>query len=182
MEPTPPFPGAWSGRALARRPFAGFPRLALAAGLLVAALSGPEPALAQKVRITKLSDVDFGQISNLQADARRAQNVCLFSNSMGGRYSITATGSGSGSSFTLTNGANSLAYEVEWSDQSGQTSGASLSPAVASTGRVSAATHQTCTSGPTTSASLIVILRSSALTQAREGNYSGSLTLVVAAE
>ena len=182
MGPTPPFPAAWSGRAAVRKPISGFPHLALAAGLLVTALAGPEPALAQKVRITNLSDVNFGLISNLQADARRAQNVCLFSNSTGGRYSITATGSGSGSSFTLSNGANSLAYEVEWSDQSGQTSGTSLSPAVASTGRVSAATQQTCNSGPATSASLIVVLRSSALTQAREGSYTGSLTLLVAAE
>lgn len=182
MEPTPLFPGAWLGRDTVRRPFNGFPRLALMIGLFAAALAGPEAALAQKVRITNLSDVNFGLISNLQADARRAQNVCLFSNSTGGRYSVTATGSGTGSAFTLTNGANSLAYEVEWSDQSGQTSGTSLSPAVASVGRVSAATQQTCNSGPATSASLIVILRSSALTQAREGSYSGSLTLVVAAE
>lgn len=138
--------------------------------------------MAQKVRVTNLSDVNFGLISNLQADARRAQNVCVFSQSSGNRYSVTAIGSGTGSSFALSNGSNSLAYEVEWNDQSGQTSGTSLSPTVAATGRVSAATQQTCNSGPATSASLIIILRSSALTQAREGSYSGSLTLVVAAE
>ena len=82
----------------------------------------------------------------------------------------------------MSNGASSLDYEVEWSDQSGQTTGTSLTPAVAVTGRASAATHQACNSGPATSASLIVFLRSSSLTQAREGNYSGSLTLLVAAE
>ena len=138
--------------------------------------------MAQKVRITNLSDVNFGLISNLQADTRRAQNVCLFSQSSGNRYSITATGSGAGSSFALSNGSHALPYEVEWSDQSGQTSGTSLSPTVAATGRTSAATHQTCNTGPSPSASLIVVLRSSALSQAREGNYSGTLTLVVAAE
>jgi len=132
--------------------------------------------------VTNLSDVNFGLISNLQADARRSQNVCLFSNSTGGRYSITATGSGSGSSFALNDGSNSLPYEVEWSDQSGQTGGTSLAPAVSATGRVSAASQQACNSGPATSASLIVVLRASSLTQAREGNYSGSLTLLVAAE
>lgn len=182
MEPLPPSLDARHEGARARGTLKGAPRLALPIACLLAALMSPHPAAAQKVRITNLSDVNFGLIANLQADARQSQNLCVFSQSTGGRYSITATGSGSGSSFALTSGANSLAYEVEWSDQSGQTSGTSLVPAVAATGRVSAATHQTCNSGPASSASLIVILRSSILTQAREGNYSGSLTLVVAAE
>lgn len=142
----------------------------------------PAPALADKVRIGGLSDVDFGLIANLQADARRAQNICVYSNGAGNRYSVTAIGSGTGSSFALSNGSNSLAYEVEWSDQSGRTSGTNLAPNVAATGRVSSATQQTCNSGPVASASLIILLRSSALSQAREGSYSGSLTLLVAAE
>lgn len=160
----------------------GGPRLAFSLTLFLTAAAISAQAEAQKVRITNLSDVDFGLVSNLRADAKRSQNVCVFSQSTGGRYSITATGSGSGSAFTLSNGANSLDYEVEWADQSGQSSGTSLAPNVAATGRVSAATHQSCNSGPAASASLIVILRSSSLTQAREGNYSGSLTLLVAAE
>ena len=93
-----------------------------------------------------------------------------------------AAGSGAGSSFALTNGSAALSYEVEWSGQSGQTGGTRLTPNVALTGQTSAATQQTCNSGPTASASLSIILRSSQLSQAREGNYSGSLTLVVAAE
>lgn len=182
MEPLPPSLDARVRGGKARGTFKGAPRLAFAAALFLAAVSSPNPAAAQKVRITNLADVNFGLISNLQADALRSQNVCVFSQSIGGRYSITATGSGAGSTFALSNGSSSLAYEVQWSDQSGQTSGTSLVPAVAATGRVSAATQQTCNSGPASSASLIVILRSSSLAQAREGNYSGSLTLVVAAE
>lgn len=182
MEPLPPSRDARHEGGKARGTLKGAPRLTLPIAVLLAAFFSPQPAAAQKVRISDLSDVNFGLIANLQTDARRSQNVCVFSQSAGGRYSITATGSGSGSSFALTNGANSLAYEVEWNDQSGQTSGTSLVPAVAVTGRVSAATQQTCNSGPPSTASLIVILRSSSLTQAREGNYSGSLTLVVAAE
>lgn len=159
----------------------GAPRLALPIALFLAA-AFPLPASAQKVRITNLSDVDFGLISNLQSDARRSQNVCVFSNSTGNRYSVIATGSGTGSSFELSNGSNSLTYEVEWNDQSGQTTGTSLAPNVAATGQVSSATQQACNSGPPTSGSLIVVLRSSSLTQAPEGSYSGSLTLLVAAE
>ena len=162
------------------RPF--YARLALPIAILILGAGFPTAAAAQKVRITNLSDVDFGLIANPQADARRSQNVCLFSNSSGNRYSIIATGSGAASAFALTNGSSSLPYEVEWSDQSGQSSGTSLTPSVAATGRVSAATQQTCNSGPATSASLTIVLRSSALSQAREGSYSGSLTLLVAAE
>lgn len=182
MEPVPPLLDTCFKQGKARSTLSGAPRPALCTALLLALASCPFPASAQKVRITNLSDVDFGLVTNLQSDARRSQNLCLFSNSGGSRYSITATGSGAGSSFTLSNGSGSLGYDVEWSDQSGQAAGTSLAPGVASTGRVSSATQQSCNSGPPTSASLIIILRASALAQAREGNYSGSLTLLVAAE
>ena len=182
MELIPPSLGAHPSCGKARNTRAGVPRFTLSFALLAAAIALPQQGLAQKVRITNLSDVNFGLISNLQADARRSQNICLFSNSSGGRYSITATGSGPASSFALNDGSHSLPYEVEWSDQSGQTSGSSLASSVTATGHVSGASQQSCNSGPATSASLIVVLRASSLTQAREGNYSGSLTLLVAAE
>lgn len=157
-------------------------RFAPAFILFLVAAACPVPAAAQKVRITNLSDVDFGLVSNLQSDALRSQNVCLYSNGAGGLYSVTASGSGAGSAFALSNGASTLSYEVQWSSQSGQAAGTSLTPNVAVTGQSSAATHQFCNSGPAASASLIVILRSSALSQAREGLYSGSLSLLIAAE
>lgn len=177
-----PLLGACLRGRSARETRKGAPRLALSTCLLLAISGLSSQASAQKVRVTNLSDVNFGLVSNLQADARQSQNICVFSQSSGNRYSITATGSGTGSSFTLSNGTSSLPYEVEWSDQSGQTTGTSLTPTVAATGRVSAATQQTCNSGPVTSASLTIVLRSAELSQAREGNYSGSLTLLVAAE
>jgi hypothetical protein len=75
-----------------------------------------------------------------------------------------------------------LAYDVEWSGQSGQSSGTALSPNVALTGQTSSATQQFCNSGPSASASLVVVLRGSELSRARQGNYSGTLTLLIAAE
>lgn len=140
------------------------------------------PALAQKVRITNLTDVDFGLIANLQAESRRSQNICVFSNSAGNAYSVAASGSGPGGSFALASGASLLAYDVEWSEQSGQSSGTSLSANGILAGQTSAALHQFCNSGPTTTASLTIVLRATELSHAREGNYSGSLTLLIAAE
>ncbi|MDP9424255.1 MAG: hypothetical protein M3Q19_15730 [Pseudomonadota bacterium] len=157
-------------------------RASLWAGVLLLLAVQPRAAWAQRVRITNISDVSFGLISNLQADSSQSQNLCVFSQSTAGAYSISASGSGPGSSFALSSGSDALVYEVQWSSQSGQTSGTSLAPGVPLTGQTSAASQQTCNSGPATSASLSIILRASQLSQARQGNYSGSLTLLVAAE
>lgn len=157
-------------------------RAGLWVGLLLVLAVEPQAASAQRVRITNIADVSFGLISNLQADSRQSQNLCVFSQGTGGAYSISASGSGAGSSFALSSGSDSLAYEVEWSPQSGQATGTSLAPGVPLTGQTSAATQQTCNSGPATSASLTIVLRASQLSQARQGSYSGSLTLLVAPE
>jgi hypothetical protein len=162
------------------RPAARLAGGAFVALLLAAAFA--QPADAQKVRISNLADVNFGTIANLQADSRQSQSICVYSQGAGGAYSVTASGSGGGSAFTLANGAFALPYEVQWSPASGQANGTTLSANVALSGQTSTATQQTCNSGPANSASLIVVLRSAALSQARMGSYNGTLTLVIAAE
>lgn len=158
------------------------PGAILCLAIFLAGLAHPSPASAQRVRVTNLSDVDFGTISNLQAENRRSQSVCLFSNSTGNAYSVSASGSGAGATFALANGTSSLAYDVEWSDRSSQTSGTRLAPNTVLTGQTSSATHQFCNSGPVTSASLTIVLRAVDLSRAQEGSYSGSLTLLITAE
>lgn len=134
------------------------------------------------VRITGLSDVAFGTVANLASDSLNSQNICVFSNSQTNGYYVQATGSGAGGAFTLASGGNALAYEVQWNQASGQSAGAQLSPNVALTGQVSSATQPSCNSGPSSSASLIIILRSAQLSAATAGTYSGTLTLLVAPE
>ncbi|QNP44553.1 hypothetical protein H9L15_15770 (plasmid) [Sphingomonas daechungensis] len=155
--------------------------LVLAVGLLAAAVA-PSPAAAQRVRITKLSDVAFGSLTNLGVDAVRNQSVCVFSQAATRGYHVTATGSAPGGSFALLSGGNQLAYDVQWSPSAGQSSGTQLSPNVTLTGLTSTATQQSCNSGPATSASLIVVLRSTTLSNARAGSYAGTLTLVIGPE
>ncbi len=140
------------------------------------------PASAQRVRIGALSDVSFGTVSSLQSDQRQSRSICIYSNGQTSGYSVSASGSGSAGTFELLNGPNTLRYDVEWSPVSGQTTGTSLRPNVPLTGQFSAASHQTCSNGPTTSASLIVVLRGFDLAQAREGTYTGSLSLLISAE
>lgn len=150
----------------------------------LAAFLAPAPLAAQSnnVRITQLSDVAFGSIANLGVDSTRAQNVCVFAHTAIGGYRVTATGSAPGGAFALSSGSNALAYEVQWSSSSGQSSGAMLSPNVTLSGQVSAATHQACNNGPATTASLILVLRSTALSGAMAGSYSGTLTLLIGPE
>jgi hypothetical protein len=145
-------------------------------------LAATNASAADKVRITSLSDVGFGTISNLATDAVQSQDVCVFSTSSPERYRVTAAGSGTGGSFLLRSGANSLAYDVQWNDAAGQATGTQLLPNQSLTNQSSNATQQRCNSGPSSSASLIVILRSAALGAATTGTYAGTLTLVVAPE
>lgn len=153
------------------------------AALAAAVIALPCPAsAANTVRITKLSDVAFGTIANLGVDTVRSQSVCIFSGTGTSGYNVRAIGSGIGNAFMLVNGTKTLAYEVQWNSNSGQTSGTNLSPNVAGTGLISTARNQSCASGPPTAASLIVVVRSAAASSATAGNYSGTLTLVFAPE
>lgn len=171
-----------------RRLAAGRPRRAFAAtilllcGLALLFGSGGADAASNKVRISNLTDVNFGTIANLGADSVRSQSLCLFAGTDTNAYDITASGTGAGGAFQLASGSSALAYAVEWSSQSGQTSGIELSPNVPLTGQISTATQQTCNSGPATSASLVVVVRSAALSSATAGAYSGTLTLLVGPE
>jgi hypothetical protein len=145
-------------------------------------IASPALAASNKVRITDLSDVDFGIIANLGVDAIRSQSVCLYADTNSNGYNVTASGTGPGGAFVLSSGPRTMTYEVQWSNSSGQGSGTQLASNVPLTGQVSGATHQTCSSGPATSASLIILLRSNVLSSATAGTYNGTLTLVVGAE
>ena len=153
----------------------------LGAAALLCCGAAAAPASAQ-ARINKLSDIAFGTLSNFATDSVQAQSVCAYSLGLLGAYHVTATGSGTGGAFTLGNGAGAtLAYEVQWSDSAGQTSGTGLTSGTALTGQYSGALTSGCTLlGPVTSASLIVVIRATALTSATAGSYNGVLTIILA--
>ena len=136
-------------------------------------------SVPNRARITGLSDVAFTNQDPSTA-ALDAQDVCVWSNTATKAYTITATGSGTGSAFTLAAGPATVPYAVEWAASTGQTSGTALSAGTASASLTSAATHQTCTSGPSASASLIVRMAAADLSTMDAGsNYTGTLTLLV---
>lgn len=168
------------GSSNIRRSFPRSPGLGLAFGVLVAAGAVPALAAPLNARITGLSDLPFGTITNFAADSSLAENVCIYSTAPMGGYQLTATGSGTGGAFTLASGGNTLAYEVQWNATAGKTTGTQVMAGTPLTGLNSSATQQTCNSGPASSASLIVILRSAALSSAAPGTYNGTLTLLIA--
>lgn len=136
-----------------------------------------------RVRISGLTDVDLTNVDP-SVNALAAQNICVWSNTAARGYRVTATGSGAANAFTLASGALPVVpYSVEWAGTSGQTSGASLTTATALTGQTSSATNANCSSGPPSSASLIVKIGAADL-QAMPASttFSGTLTLVVAPE
>ena len=135
-------------------------------------------AVCAKVRISGLADVNFGSLANLEVDAVQSQSLCLYSQS--DRYSVRADGSGAGGAFLLAGGAFDLPYEVRWNAQSGQVNGTALSPGAILAGLTTNAQNQNCGgSGPSTTASLILVLPATALSAATQGSYSGTLTLIV---
>jgi hypothetical protein len=135
------------------------------------------PARAQ---ITNLTDVTFSP-TDLTVAASNAQNVCVWSNTATKQYTVTASGSGTASAFTLASGVlTPVPYTVQWNQTSGQTSGTGLTTGTASSAYTSTATTPTCASGPSTTASLIVTISATNL-QAMQASasYTGTLTLLI---
>jgi hypothetical protein len=146
---------------------------------LMAFVAMPGGAGAQGVQITKLSDIAFGTVADVDQDQTIRQSVCAYSGVLGGRYNVTATGSGAGGAFTLASGAAVLPYEVQWNASGGATSGTRLTANIPLSGQVSTLALPNCTL-LSNSGSLIVALRAADLGVATAGSYSGTLTIILA--
>jgi len=136
-------------------------------------------SVPNRARITGLTDVTFAN-QDPSAAASSAEDVCVWSNTATKGYTITATGSGTGSAFTLSNGSSTVPYSVEWAATSGQTSGSGLTAGTASSSLTTGAVNQNCSSAPAATASLIVKMATADLgTMSAGSNYTGTLTLLV---
>lgn len=132
-----------------------------------------------RVQISGLSDLAFGTVDPTTA-AASAEDVCVWSNTSGRGYTVTANGSGTANAFTLSDGTNTLAYDVEWAGSAGQSAGTALAVGTPLGGLVSSAVNPTCSSGPSASATLIVRLSAANMQAAVANSYTGTLTLIVA--
>ncbi|GGE95812.1 hypothetical protein [Sphingomonas prati] len=158
------------------------PHAALACALLLIGLSWSGTGSAQQVRISRLTDYTF-TITNVSQNISLSRNACISATSLTGRYGIRATGGGTAGAFTLAGPAAVMAYDVQWNDRADQTSGTALVPGVARSGLTTSGLglNLGCALG-NDSASLILTLRSGDLSRATAGAYTGTLTLLIAAE
>lgn len=137
-------------------------------------------SVPNRVQLTGLADVNFTNQDPFTA-AANSQDVCVWSNTATKAYTITASGSGTLNAFTLVSGGGAtVPYSVQWSTTIGAAAGTPLATGAASPTLTSAATHQTCATGVTDSASLIVGISTTDLqTMQPTVNYTGTLTLLV---
>lgn len=153
-------------------------------GAAVGAIDARTPALASdSAQISGLTDVNFGTISAVaDQSSSQAVTVCSYRGKPNRlNYSVLASGSGGSGAFTLSSGANTLPYDVQWADSPGQTGGTMLQSGATAFGFGNAATGFTCPQQPGT-ASLTVTLRASDLSSAQAGTYTGSLQLTIVPE
>jgi hypothetical protein len=151
-----------------------------AVALAMAASALPSPAsAADKVKISALTDLAFGSLST-STDTTVSENLCANSSTNG--YTVTATGNGTASAFTLAGPSFNLPYEVRWAGTPSATSGTALTAGTASPGFTHPSNlQQSCGGGgPASSATLLVTIRAAALGSARAGSYSGLLTISIA--
>ncbi len=137
-----------------------------------------------RANITNMSDLKLSGWIVGDGNVTLAEDVCVYSSRPSGGYSVSASGSGGGGAFELSNGAHNIAYSVAWNaGGAGQlsNSGEQLTPSLNSSPKTKAATDSsTCngaTSGPT--ARLIINISEAQMTSAPHGTYLGILTLLV---
>lgn len=155
---------------------------AVAVSVTIVGASGAH-AQSMKVSATDFTDVNFGTVLNFQTTTRRAQSLCVYANSNGSNYSVSAAGGGPGGSFVLYDGSRTLTYGVEWAASAGRSSGTPVTANALLTGQHSTANNQNCNGpGGTSTATLVIALRPSDLDAAISGNYSGTLFVTVSPE
>lgn len=128
------------------------------------------------IRISDINDLVLGTFDGVN-DLVASDSVCIYKNG-GSLYGITASGSGSGGAFTLSNGASLAPYSVTWQDNVGNLV---LAPGVQAGARGNAVTTSTtCNGGASNNATFTVRITAADLMSAvQPGLYSGVLTLMV---
>jgi hypothetical protein len=126
------------------------------------------------------SPAAFGALPSLQSDLFNRQSICAFGSLLTQGYSVLASGSGAGGAFTLTNGTSTIPYELQWAQTGGATTGTNVLANVPLPNQYESSLLQGvgCLLGATSATSILVI-RSSSLLQATAGSYSGTLTIIL---
>jgi hypothetical protein len=139
--------------------------------------------ITPEVNITNLNDFTFDATFlqtrlNTGAPAAKTDLVCVWSNNVDGSYFITATGDGAGNAFTITNGTDAVAYNVDFTPLAQGGPGGALTSGTKSVQLTSPATAPDCGGG--TTALLAIVIANPVIAQMKSGTtYTGVLTLLV---
>lgn len=120
------------------------------------------------VRISNMNNIGLGSWDG-SGDVTDEDGVCVF-NDGGPNYLITASGSGGGGSFELSNGSESIDYEVRFK---GTSISANNSHSFSGADEI----DDSCGGG--TNATVRITVPESELLDAHKGSYSGTLNLQV---
>ncbi|MBL0317870.1 MAG: hypothetical protein IPP74_00955 [Alphaproteobacteria bacterium] len=137
-----------------------------------------------RARISNLNDLTLASWVDGDGNQTLTDDVCIYSTSASGAYTVLATGDGASNAFTLTDGSATLPYSVSWNDGgvgSLSNTGTALTTAVTSgTFNNASGDSSTCAgTSPGNTARLIVDITEADLDQVYAAVYTGTLTLVV---
>jgi hypothetical protein len=140
-------------------------------------------SITPEVNITNLDDFTFTATElrtalNTGADGTQFDRVCVWSNNPDRSYFITATGNGAGSAFSLTDGTRTLAYTVQWADNTAGVNMTALTSGVKSSAFRTPAITPDCGGSPRQSLR-ITIANAQIATMEATTTYTGVLTLLV---
>jgi hypothetical protein len=140
--------------------------------------SGLSVTINEMVQVTDIQDPLLSTTYGTSGDLDANDDVCVWTNDTGDEYKVTATGSGTASAFTITDGTETIAYSVYWNDETGITGRTTLTTNVQTTAAQTGATNTyPCT---VNNANLSVNIAQNAILSAQAGTYTGTLTVVLA--
>ena len=147
-----------------------------------------------RMQIARLSDILLSFDGTGTGDVTGFSTACIYRNELG-TYEVTASGSGTGSAFTVTNAApvpTNIPYTVEWDDTAGGAGSVGVTSGTALTGQSGVNTGgNECTVGGVAGAAagsgvansrVTVTFARANLLAAPSGTYNGVLTLLVSPE
>lgn len=133
------------------------------------------PAAAQTALINGLNDLSSSWNGTATQIQLEDQHCIAVSN--GGEYQVTITGSGASSAFTLANGVKTLAYTVEFKDNT--VAYRTVTTNVPLTGLITGDVTPNACSGTSARAFVRVTFTEANLAAATAGTYTGTLTIRV---
>lgn len=138
-----------------------------------------EVEIPDTIRVSNLEDFDLGVYGG--TDLIASQTLCVFRGS-GGNYAVTASGSGVGGDFSISDGTTDIPYAATWNDGTGP---AALDPGLLLGNRINSfSDNDSCNAGANDNVTLSISINAVDIdnTVSAAGGYAGTMTILVEME